>query len=280
MSPRSDLVETRPAGAGRSRGLVSSRVSGSRVDARGYVPPDALRDVVATLWTGSWDLRDQAPHVTERVSDPCVNLVFEDGDGEPGGRVVGVWTRLWRRTLRGRGRVWGAKLRAGAARAFVPLPARAYTDRIVPLAAVFGASAIELERAVRSAADDASAFAAFEAWLLATRVHDPATARAIEVAHRITTDPAITTVEGLAATTGLTPRALQRLFHQHVGVSPKHVIRTYRLQEAALRIERGDVSTLADLAAELGYTDQAHLAHDFKTMIGKSPSAFARSVHT
>ena len=279
MSPRSQLVETRPTG--RSRGLVSSRVSGSRVDARGYAPPDALRDIVATFWIGSWDLRGQAPHVTERVSDPCMNLVFEDGDGDVGGRVVGVWTRLWRRTLTGRGRVWGAKLRAGAARALVPLPARAYTDRIVPLATVFGASAIELERAVRGAADDdAAAFAVFATWLLARRAHDPATARAIDIAERVTTDPSITTVEGLAATTGLTPRALQRLFHEHVGASPKHVIRTYRLQEAALRIERGDVSTLADLAAELGYTDQAHLAHDFKTMIGKSPSAFARSVHS
>jgi AraC-like DNA-binding protein len=35
---------------------------------------------------------------------------------------------------------------------------------------------------------------------------------------------------------------------------------------------------LADLAAALGYTDQAHLARDFKSVVGKSPSAFATSV--
>src|SRR5262245_54955587 len=86
MSPRSELVETRPAAAERSRGLVSSRVSGGRVEARGYAPPDALRDVVATFWIGRWDLCGQPPHVTERVSDPCMNLVFEDGDGDAGGR--------------------------------------------------------------------------------------------------------------------------------------------------------------------------------------------------
>ena len=270
MAPRDRLVETRPTGAGRSRGLVSSRPSGSRVEARGFAPPETLRDVVAALWCGSWDLRGQAPHVTERVSDPCVNIVFEVGDGAPGARLVGVWSQLWRRTLQGTGRVWGAKLRAGAARAFLPEPASAYTDRIVPLA-------IEID----VVDDDAGTLAALADWLLARRVRagDPAIARAIAIAEHITSDLSITSVDRLASSTGLAPRALQRLFHEHVGVSPKHVIRTYRLQEAALRIERGDVSTLAGLAAELGYTDQAHLAHDFKTMIGKAPSAFARSVH-
>jgi len=276
MAPRDRLVETRPTGAGRSRGLVSSRPSGSRVEARGFAPPETLRDVVAALWCGSWDLRGQAPHVTERVSDPCVNIVFEVGDGAPGARLVGVWSQLWRRTLQGTGRVWGAKLRAGAARAFLPEPASVYTDRIVPLAEVFDSAAIDI------AADDATVFAAFSAWLVErrrVRAGDPVTARAIAVAERITSDLSITSVERLAACSGLSSRALQRLFHEHVGVSPKHVIRTYRLQEAALRIERGDVATLAQLAADLGYTDQAHLAHDFKTMIGKAPSAFARSVH-
>jgi AraC-like DNA-binding protein len=57
------------------------------------------------------------------------------------------------------------------------------------------------------------------------------------------------------------------------------VIRRKRLQEVALRIERGDRRSLARLAAELGYTDQAHLARDFKSATGKSPTEFAASVH-
>ncbi len=51
-----------------------------------------------------------------------------------------------------------------------------------------------------------------------------------------------------------------------------------RLQEVALRIERGEGPTLTLLAAELGYTDQAHLARDFKSAVGKSPTDFASSV--
>jgi AraC-like DNA-binding protein len=48
----------------------------------------------------------------------------------------------------------------------------------------------------------------------------------------------------------------------------------YRVQEA---IERAapDVDWAA-LAAELGYSDQAHLVRDFTATIGVSPTAYAR----
>src|SRR5688572_20615970 len=64
MGPRR-LVETRPTGHGRARGLVSSRVSGGRIEARSYAAADDLRDVVAAYWMGRWDLRGQPPHTTE-----------------------------------------------------------------------------------------------------------------------------------------------------------------------------------------------------------------------
>ena len=50
------------------------------------------------------------------------------------------------------------------------------------------------------------------------------------------------------------------------------------LRCAALRIERSEPATLAALAADLGYTDQAHFAHDFKSAVGKSPRDFAKGV--
>jgi hypothetical protein len=82
------LEETRPTGAGRARGLVSSRESGRRVESRSFAPPPDLADVIAALWTGRWDLRDHAPHTTELLGDPCLHVVFEDGDRGPDARVV------------------------------------------------------------------------------------------------------------------------------------------------------------------------------------------------
>jgi AraC-like DNA-binding protein len=72
-------------------------------------------------------------------------------------------------------------------------------------------------------------------------------------------------------------RELQRWFRDAVGVSPKWVIQRYRLHEALSALERGD-ATVAQLAAELGYADQAHFARDFKRLVGISPSRYAARV--
>jgi AraC-like DNA-binding protein len=277
MPPHPRLVRTRPTGHGRARGLVSSRRSGRRVEASTFAPPEDLADVVETFWCGAWDLPAGEPHVTELISDPCVNYAFESSGTHAGGWLVGVWTRLWVRTLEGRGFVRGVKLRAGAARVFTSAPAFEWSNRIVPLVSVFGKRARAIERRVLGSDED-DAFAAFAEFLRSQRRED-ASLVAVALAERIAADPEITTVEHLAAESGYGVRALQRMFREDVGASPKWVIRRKRLQEVALRIERGDRRSLAALAAELGYTDQAHLARDFKSAVGKSPSEFAESVH-
>ena len=96
---------------------------------------------------------------------------------------------------------------------------------------------------------------------------------------RVTSDTAITSVDHFAQVAGMHVRVLERFFFEHVGATPKSVIRRRRLQDVALRIERGEAPSLAALAAELGYTDQAHLSRDFKAATGKTPREFGVDVH-
>ncbi|MBO6934503.1 MAG: AraC family transcriptional regulator [Deltaproteobacteria bacterium] len=278
MATPDELVETRPTGHGRARGLVSDRTSGHRVDARTFAVPDDLADVCASFWMGEWDLRGQPPHETELLGDPCVHIVFEDGGPHAGSRVVGVWTKLWRRTLEDRGRVHGVKLKPGAVRAFVGRPAVELANRITPLTELFDCS--EVEGAVLGAASREAAFATFANWLRERRRPDESgdVSLAVALVERITSDGELTTVEAFSDVAGMSVRALQRLFREHVGASPKWTIRRHRLQEVAVRLERGEALTLAGLAADLGYTDHAHLTRDFKAATGRSPSAFASSV--
>ncbi len=274
------LLPSAPTGFGRARGLVSSRVSGRRVEANSYQPAPDLADAVMAYWVGRWELPPEAPHVSELLSDPCVHIVVEGGDRSEA-RVVGVWTRLWRRTLHGVGWVRGVKLRAGAVRTFIGLPAASLSNRIVPCTELFGAVGRELERAVHAQQADIAAFDVFARWLRQQRRSELAAESrlVIELVERAARDGDITTADGLASSCGLSLRSLQRLFREHVGASPKWVIRRYRLQEVALRLEAGETRSLAALAAELGYSDQAHLTKDFKNAVGKSPREFATLVH-
>ncbi len=231
-------------------------------------------------WTGRWDLRGQVPHVTEMLGDPCAHIVFERGPSGLSSRLVGVWTRLWQRRLEDRGNIRAVKIRAGALRAVVDAPAVQFANRITPLTELF--DGIEaLERAVLDPPDDGDGFAAVEAWLR-DRPRNPDHAgpmrSATALVEQIVSTPELTTAQQLADDHRRSLRAIQRLFREYVGASPKWVIRRNRLQEVAVRIEKGEVPTLATLAAELGYADQAHLARDFKRVVGRSPSEFSQTV--
>lgn len=251
----------------RPRGLVSNRAANARIDVWTFPPPPELADVVAHTWRLRW--RDEPGQLARLISEPCLNLCHEVAEpvvAEPL-RLVGAWTTIWERWVVGSGEIRAVKLKAGAARAFVD-DASVWTDRVAPLAEGFADLPDVGE----------SGFDGWNRWLARHRRHHPETSLAVALCETIRTEPDLMRVEQLVTRGGVGARSLQRLFRVHVGASPKFVIRRYRLQEAAARIERGDVPVLADLAHELGYADQAHLTRDFKALVNVAPSVFAREV--
>ena len=104
---------------------------------------------------------------------------------------------------------------------------------------------------------------------------DPLAEHVAALVSRITDDPGLRRVDQLSAEAGMTARSLQRLFADYVGVSPKWVMRRARLHEAAERADSGEPVDWAELAADLGYADQAHLTRDFTVTIGVSPTRYA-----
>ena len=74
---------------------------------------------------------------------------------------------------------------------------------------------------------------------------------------------------------GVSERTLQRLFQRYVGVSPKWVLRRYRLHDAMTFIDRGRTD-LAELAAALGWTDQSHFTNEFRAVVGMTPGEYQR----
>ena len=72
----------------------------------------------------------------------------------------------------------------------------------------------------------------------------------------------------------LPERALQRLVHRRLGLTPKWLIQRRRLQEASERL-RTRSTTLAEVASLLGYADQPHFIRDFSRVTGMTPGEFA-----
>jgi transcriptional regulator GlxA family with amidase domain len=84
-------------------------------------------------------------------------------------------------------------------------------------------------------------------------------------------------VSALAEGTGWSGRHLASRFRAEIGLTPKAAARVIRFDRARkLLVQRlaagGGDHFLADLAADCGYFDQAHLAREFRALAGCPPS--------
>lgn len=254
-------------------GLLNFKASAPMPGYWRYLPSAELAPYIEHYWTIEWNLSE--PALRETLPYPCAHIILEPGVAQLGG----VHTKKFSRLLEGHSRVLGAKFRPGGLRPFVSQPVSAFTDKVLPLHEVFGDAARHLDRRVLAHADHHAAIEVLETFLCALQPRaDDALALAGTVAARIANDRAITRVEQLGLEFGTSARTLQRLFGEYVGVSPKWMIRRYRLQEAAERIAASALVDWAQIALDLGYADQAHFSRDFKNLIGKSPAEYFRSL--
>ncbi len=239
-----------------------------------YAPAPALSPFVFRYWLIHWDLRDQPPHVQNTLPYPCVNLVFERDNS----RVWGVDTGIFTRHLEGVGQVFGVKFKPGGFYPFLKSPVSALTDRSISLDAVFDVDPAAVDAAL-FALDDAAQVAYVDQFLLRFLPPPDSTVDLINaIVDCIIANPDITQVKDVLPHFGLSKRSMQRLFRQYVGVSPKRVIQSYRLQEAAEQVARSGELDWSALAVSLGYFDQAHFIKDFKSIIGKTPAEYLRAL--
>ena len=80
-----------------------------------------------------------------------------------------------------------------------------------------------------------------------------------------------TPVAGVASDVGWSTRHLEQRFRGEFGITPKAAVRITRF-ERSVDAARDPRRRLADVAAECGYADQAHLAREWRDLAGRPPS--------
>jgi transcriptional regulator GlxA family with amidase domain len=151
------------------------------------------------------------------------------------------------------------------------------TGRRLRAADVFGEPGAELEAAAAVETSTAGRVAALEAFLL-ERLPEPTAETELvrAIVDDIAASPPGTAVAELAAGHGVSTRTLQRLFARHVGVGPKWVLRHLRMHAALEALGTGCDADWTSFALDLGYFDQAHFIRDFRAVVGRSPTEYAR----
>ena len=282
-----------------SRGILDPWLLRQRVAFARYPPTPALDGLVDRFWAVRWDLPDGTAHRQEVLTHPSVNLSVgtpdaRTGRSAPEARVTGVATDLVDRELAGRGWTVAAMTTVGGFGAFVDEPVSSLVGLsadadVVPgldgaalVAEIVAAGGDDPERpddAGREPARVAVLARALEGLVAAADPERVARAREVAAVARVAeTDRGVRRLDDLAARAGVTPRALQRLFARHAGVSPTWVLRRYRLLEAAEAVREGERVVWSDVASALGYADQAHLVREFRAALGRTPEAYAKAL--
>ena len=269
------------------RGLVRRPATAPVFDNQRFPAGPELEPWIEHLWTVDWD-RGDAPAVASAViSFPALHLTAEWGrPGEvrhgvplPATLLHGTVSRVFRVELAGAGSVVGARFRPGGSTAWTGTDAVALTDRAVPAADLL-APALAVLHETLAGLEPAERAARLRAVLTE---HRPAPGTAdvalTDLVARMAADPGLVRVEQVVELSGWSVRTLQRRFRRELGVSPKWVLARFRLQEAALAIERDPALDLAALAVRLGWYDQAHLTNDFRRMLGETPGQYAARAH-
>jgi AraC-like DNA-binding protein len=241
-------------------------------------PPDAAAPLVRWFWIPEWDIaagRVSRQHV---IAFPASNLVV----GPDAVELSGPATRRSHRDLTGTGWAVGALLRPAAVPAFTRAPAELKdTSQVVDLPDL----RIRVTEAMSGpgAAPERHRLAvdAFASWLAATiPPPGPEAHLANAMADLIDSDPGVLRVEDVAGRLHVSTRTVQRLARRYVGLAPLAMIRRRRLQEAAQQLRTDPRTSLAELASQLGYADQAHLSTDFSTVLGLTPGAYRSTTKT
>jgi len=242
-----------------------------------YPPSADLAPLVERHWVVSWELPPGREATVTLLPQPCVNLVLDQGRLA----VCGVGRDRFSYVYRGTGRVFGVKFRPGAFLPFLRRPVAEITETVLPAERLWGPAATALAEQLSAAEGVDRLVGSAEAFL---RARWPPDDPQVELVGRIVAamlhDPSISRVDQVTERFGLTARTLQRLFQRYVGVSPKWVLRRYRLHEAAAALAREQDRPWAEVATDLGYFDQSHFIRDFTAAIGLTPVAYAQACRT
>ena len=236
------------------------------VELERFEPEPALADLVRHVWLARWRLPPGEVAHQRVLTYPTFNLVVMDG----GAALYGPDSKLQVRTLSGNGTALGLLLRPAAGRLLVAGVAPAELvgrGRPVPDAPID-----EIDEALSGPTRVPVLTALLSRWLgpLAARVDDRG--RLVNRICRLAEEnDTIVRVADLARRAGLSPRSLERLVVDRIGLTPKWLLECRRLQQAATTLHAHPDTDLTELALSLQYVDYAHFSRRYKEVIGQTP---------
>lgn len=251
-----------------------------------YEPNADLTEFVKRYWTLD-GIKENIPLKNTIIPDGTMKLIFHYGDtykhhsknGEvtilPKCFLIGQLTEPYIIEPVGVTGSFVVQFKPNGFLPFATIPIKEMENMAVPLVKLFGQKGIELEQKILNANSTANRIKIIEKFLL----HLLAERKTIDNVVKSTVETILNTngqfsVIEFAGNININRRQLTRKFSAAIGLSPKQLAKTIRIQTALKALLNNEQTTLTNLAYENEYYDQAHFIKEFKEFTGLTPKEF------
>lgn len=251
-----------------------------------FEPCHDLTTLVKCYWTLK-SLKKKTPEKQTIVPDGCMEMIFHYGDLykqytengnsiiQPRSFVIGQLTRPLEIESTGETGIFSVRFHHNGFLPFATIPIKEMENIAVSLEKLFGKDGQEIEQRILTTTSTSERIKLIETFLL-KRLTDTETVDRIvkSTVETILTANGQLSVDELSKQTNINRRQLERKFSSAIGLSPKQLSKTIRLQATLKMLLNKNFTSLTALAYQGEYYDQAHFIKDFKELTGFTPKQF------
>jgi hypothetical protein len=251
-----------------------------------FEPDQNLTAFIKCYWTLE-SPKTETPEKQTIVPDGCMEMIFHYGDLykqyldngnsniQPRCFVIGQLTRPLEIEPTGETGIFSVRFHPEGFLPFTNIPIREMENTAVSLEKLFGKDGQEIGQLVLNANSISERIKLIEIFLLDRLTNIETIDRIVKsTVETIITANGQLSVDELSKLNKVNRRQLLRKFSSAIGLSPKQLSRTIRLQTALKMLLNDQFSNLAELAYENEYYDQAHFIKEFKEFTGSTPKEF------
>ncbi len=188
-----------------------------------------------------------------------------------GVKLIGPYSRTLHITSDIENTILGIRFHPGRVRNFFPVFSDEIIENIVNLSDLWGEKGRNLEEKVHSARSFNEITGILDEFFLKHLLHEKNNHISESAVQIIKNSKGQLFVKDIADNLNISKRQLERIFIPSIGISPKRLCRIERFMSLLQYISIYPEFAWAEIAAEWGFSDQAHLIKEFNFFTGMSP---------
>ncbi|SEM27825.1 Helix-turn-helix domain-containing protein [Chryseobacterium taichungense] len=251
-----------------------------------FEPDQDLAAFIKCYWTME-SPKEETPEKQTIVPDGCMEMIFHYGDLykqlldnrnsiiQPRCFVIGQLTGPLEIEPTGETGIFSIRFHPEGFLPFTTFSIKEMENTAVSLEMMFGKDGQEIGQQILNANSTSERIKLIEIFLLNRLTNIETIDRIVKsTVETIITANGQLPVDELSKLNKVNRRQLLRKFSSAIGLSPKQLSRTIRLQTALKMLLNDQFTNLAQLAYENEYYDQAHFIKEFKEFTGSTPKEF------